>query len=121
MVTPWLGRDRRRERCPLPSNAGRREAQRTSLALEADGIGRGGEGGAIPDLAGVTQTCKGGGMSCGRGKDPGEGECLSTLSLEVISSESGTSYCACPSGLFLSRGREVLSFVCSMFITQFPF
>lgn len=41
--------------------------------------------------------------------------------LEVISSESGMSYCDCPSGLFLSRGKEVLSFVCSMFITQFPF
>lgn len=38
-----------------------------------------------------------------------------------LSNESGMSYCDCPSGLFLSRGREVLSFVCSMFITQFPF
>lgn len=60
-------------------------------------------------------------MSCGQGKDPVEGECLCTLSSEMISSESGTSYYDCPSGLFLSRGREVLSFVCSVFITQFPF
>jgi len=45
---------------------------------------------------------------------------LCTLSSKMISSESGTSYCDYPAGLFLSRGREVLSFVCSMFITQFP-
>lgn len=47
----WLERDRRRERCPLPRNAGRQEAQHTSLALEAGGIGRGEEAGVIPDLA----------------------------------------------------------------------
>lgn len=74
---------------------------------------------AVPDPEGAADTCKGGGMSCCLGRDPGEGTC--TLNLEVIPSESGTSYCDCPSGLFLSRGREALSFVCSMFITPFPF
>lgn len=55
------------------------------------------------------------GMSCVRGKDPGEGEGLRMLSSEVISSESGMSYCGCPSGLFLSRGREVL-FFCAQYV-----
>lgn len=73
---------------------------------------------AVPDPVRVADTCKGGGMGCCLGKDPAR---LCTLNLEVIPSESRMSYCDCPSGLFLSRGREVLSFVCSMFITQFPF
>lgn len=60
-------------------------------------------------------------MCCDLGKDPGEGAGLCTLNLEMTSSESGTSYSDCLSGLFLSRGREVLSFLCCMFITQFPF
>lgn len=75
----------------------------------------------MPGPERVADMSKGGGTSCCLGRDPGEGACLCTLNLEVISSESGTSYCNCPSGLFLSRGRGVLSFVCSMFITQFPF
>lgn len=115
VAAPWLGRD------------GRRESQQCwevgiSVPTAAAGSQRDWkEDDAVPDPARVADKCKGGGMSSCLGKDPGEGACLCTLNLEVISSESRMSYCNCPSGLFLSRGREVLSFVCTMFITQFPF
>lgn len=121
VVAPWLGRDKgrdkRREATALPhlSNAERQDAQHPLVALEDGGIGRRGRFDAWPSRS-STRVKKATWVVVMEKTMEKVNELRGDIQL---SSESGMSYY--PSGLFLSRGREVLSFVCSMFITQFPF